>query len=220
MALNTTADIPNITIQKDNPFSLTDKSAVVRMFLSILKQKDLYLYKHSIQTTKFALAIADEINLDNRQKDLLNNASLIHDIGKLLLPEYILLKGEDNLSEDEYKYIVKHPTYAKNILSHFNGLFSDDANIIELHHEHFDGNGYPYGLSGNDIPLLSKIISVADSFSAMIEERPYKRPLPPEKAIKELVYNKSTQFDPEIIDIAISAIDKFYSNTIYDGNSW
>jgi len=220
MSLNTTADIPNVTTQNDNSFSLTDKSAVIQMFLSIIKQKDLYLYKHSVQTTKFALAIANEIGFNNHQKDLLNNASLIHDIGKLLLPEYILLKGEDNLSKDEYKYIIKHPTYAKNILSHFNGLFSDDANIIELHHEHFNGKGYPFGLSGNDIPLLSKIISVADSFSAMIEERPYKRPLPPERAIKELVYNKSTQFDPEIIDIAIPAIDKFYSNTIYNGNSW
>ena len=220
MSLNTTTDIFNLTIQNNSSFSLIDKTAVIQMFLSILKQKDIYLYKHSIFTTKFALAVADEINLNNQVKDLLNNASLIHDIGKLLLPEYILLKGEDNLTGDEYRYIIKHPTYAKNILSHFNGLFSDEANIIELHHERFDGKGYPFGLSGNDIPLLSKIISVADSFSAMIEERPYKRPLPPEKAIKELVYNKSTQFDPEIIDIAIPAIDKFYSNTIYDGNSW
>jgi len=220
MSLNTATDIPNVTTQNDNSSSLTDKSAVVQMFLSILKQKDIYLYRHSIQTTKFAFVIAEGIDLDSWEKKLLNNTALIHDIGKLLLPEYILLKGEDNLSEDEYKYIVKHPTYAKKILSHFNGLFSDEANIIELHHEHFDGNGYPFGLSGNDIPLLSKIISVADSFSAMIEERPYKRPLPPEKAIKELVYNKSTQFDPEIIDIAIPAIDKFYSNTTYDGNSW
>lgn len=128
----------------------------------------------------------------------------LHDIGKIAIDQSILLKPGP-LTKIELDEIQRHPDVGYKILKSSKETTSI-AEYVLYHHERYDGKGYPSGLKGEEIPLLSRIIAVADSFNAMVSDRCYRKPMSVEDAINELIANKGTQFDPEIVDVAVKVL--------------
>ena len=151
-------------------------------------------------------AIAWEMKLQESEIELLQYSAILHDIGKIGIADYILKKPA-KLTKEEFEIIKKHPAIGANILESIEE-FKEVSKIILHHHEAFCGNGYPDGLRKEEIPLLSRIITVADSFEAMTSDRPYRKALEYVVAIKELEANKNSQFDPYIVDVFKKVIAK------------
>lgn len=165
-------------------------------FAAAIGARDGYTHIHSEQVSEFAVLLSREIGLDEKNIQAAKIAGKLHDIGKIGVPEEILLKGED-LSDNEFDIMKNHPSKAAQILAPLPTL----AAVIDgakYHHERYDGTGYPDGLSGDSIPLLARILAVCDAFSAMITDRPYRPSLSVAKAKNEILQNSSTQFDPKL----------------------
>lgn len=160
--------------------------------------------EHCDRIGPLALMIADALGLSQTQRSTLELAAYVHDIGKIGVRDEILLKPGE-LSEAEWEKIRTHPGMGGDILSNVEEL-SDLAHVIRHHHERVDGSGYPDGLSGNQIPLLSRILAVADAFDAMTSDRPYRTRLPESEAVARLLQNAGTQFDPEIVNVFLKAL--------------
>ncbi len=176
----------------------------VQLIAKTLDAKDEYTAGHSLRVLDYALKIAEELNLSESDKEILKQACLLHDIGKIGIPDGILNK-KGKLSENERRYIINHPILGKKILSTVSE-FKPILDIIYAHHERVDGKGYPEGLDRDKIPLLARIIAVADTFDAMISERPYRKAKSKDNAIKELITVKDTQLDGKIVDLFIEII--------------
>jgi putative nucleotidyltransferase with HDIG domain len=178
----------------------------VQLIAKTLDVKDEYTADHSLRVLEYAMKIASELNLSDTDKEVLKQACLLHDIGKLGIPDGILNK-KGPLNEKEIRYIKNHPILAKKILGTVNE-FRPILEIVYSHHERVDGKGYPEGLDRNRIPLLARIIAVADTFDAMISERPYRKAKSKETAINELISVKDTQLDGEIVDLFLKVVKK------------
>lgn len=168
--------------------------------------KDHYTHGHTARVTSYSLAIAQELKKEKKLNDdfieKLHIASLLHDIGKIGMPERLLNK-DCELTVGERKIIQEHPLTGVNILQPIKEL-SDCLPGVRHHHERYDGKGYPEGLKGKQIPLMASIISVADAFDAMTTDRSYRKALTKEEAIAELKRSSGRQFDPQIAKIAES----------------
>lgn len=162
-----------------------------------IEKRDPYTGGHTRRVMNYSLAIAETLDFSKKKKDRLQLGALLHDIGKIGVRDNILL-NKQGLTNAEYKKMQKHPEYGKEILKNIDYL-NDITSAISEHHERFDGNGYPNHLDGENIDLYARIIAVADTFDAMITDRPYRKGLTKEKAIKEIKKNAGTQFDPEIV---------------------
>lgn len=164
------------------------------------------LKKHHIRTARLCEEIAKGLNMP--YNDLINLllAAQLHDIGKLRVPEKILLKP-DKLTEKEMEIMKKHTIWG---FEKVKEMKMDDivADAVLHHHERYDGKGYPQGLKGNDIPYFARIITIADAYDAMINERVYKKALSVEEALNELINNAGTQFDPILISLFVDKINK------------
>jgi putative nucleotidyltransferase with HDIG domain len=133
---------------------------------------------------------------------VLERAALLHDIGKIGVPEALLLKPSA-LSPEDYERVKEHSEAGARILETVPFL-ADVVPIVRHHHERWDGSGYPAGLAGEDIPFLARVLAVADSFDAMVSERPYRGPLPRRLAIDEVVLCSGSQFDPAVVDAFVA----------------
>ena len=133
-------------------------------------------------------------------------AGLLHDIGKIGIPDAILTK-DSKLDDNEYSQIKEHPVIGAHILGDAE-VFKDIIPIVKHHHERYDGHGYPSQLSGEDIPYMARILTIADCFDAMTARRPYKKPLSVSYAVSELKKNSGTQFDPELVNVFIRLINE------------
>lgn len=171
---------------------------VIKSFATAIDAKDKFTRGHSEEVTRYAIEIAVEMGLSEDELELLQYSAILHDIGKIGIEDNILKKPA-KLTKEEYEVIKTHPSIASKILENI-GEFKEISNIIAHHHEHYNGKGYPDGLKEVNIPLLSRIISVVDAFEAMTSDRPYRKAMNMESALKELEVNKSTQFDPAIVD--------------------
>jgi diguanylate cyclase (GGDEF)-like protein len=176
----------------------------VSSLLSAVKVRDGYTLKHSYDVTYYALGIANEMGLNEGDIGVINNAANLHDLGKIGIDERILMKPSV-LNEHETEVIREHPRMAADILQPLKFLAKEIALIIH-HHEWYNGAGYPHGLKGENIPLGARIIAVADAFSAMTTERPYRKALSSEAAIQELMKCAGRQFDPAVVKAFIDAI--------------
>jgi len=170
-------------------------------FLNRLKRYDLDTYLHSCRVAKISLWIGESIVFDETFNKQVYYAALLHDVGKIKVP-YGILHKTNKLSSADWSIIRKHSQYGAELLNEYpsESITSDLINSVYYHHEHYNGNGYPNGLRGDDIPLPARVISVADALDAMLNPRPYRKtPLLYDEAIGELQIHAGTQFDPSII---------------------
>ena len=166
---------------------------------SVLAPQPHHRGRPSDMIASLATGIALQLHLPSEEVDRVRIASLLHDLGKLAVPDEILDKPA-SLSNGEWQAIGEHPRIGQLILEQASGL-RDAIPVVLHHHERFNGTGYPHGLSGQEIPLGARIVAVADAYHAMVHERPYKEALTHAQALHELVQNAGTQFDPELVKI-------------------
>lgn len=163
-----------------------------------IEARDPYTRQHSHRASRYAVSIAESMNCIREDVDKLKVSGLLHDIGKIGTPDKILMKP-GKLSEEEYDVIKKHPVTGSNIIGRL-GMWLDEQTIIRHHHERFDGKGYPDGLKGEEIPLLSRILAVADVYDALTSDRSYRKKMEDKEALKIIRENSGSQFDPKVVE--------------------
>lgn len=177
--------------------ALALRTSLICAFNQLLDLKDLNTGVHSTRLAEWALHVAGELGLDQNSLSDLEVAALLHDIGKIGIPDAILHKPA-RLADDEYALMKKHPEYGWAVMRNVPGM--ERASLMILHHhESYDGQGYPAGLKGDEIPIGSRIVSVIDAFDAMVSFRPYRAGMPYAEAERRLLAASGTQFDPGVV---------------------
>lgn len=189
---------------------------------NIIDAKDHCTHNHSEEVAVMAQTIGQQMGLTARQSDILHVAGHLHDIGKVGIQDAIL-KKRGPLTKSEFNIIKKHPVIGADIMKPIMP-FSGKNGIIEMirhHHERFDGKGYPDGLKGEEIPLGARIIAVADSISAMLQHRPYRKAMSYEDMLEEVAQCSGTQFDPVVVEafFEVSDIVKEYIGSLHTSRS-
>ena len=179
-------------------------SSVISSMKSVLFEKSQVTEEHAQRLIKLSKAVGQRAGLSNQQFDELELFSTLHDIGKIGINDHILNKA-DKLADAEWIEMKKHCEIGYRIAMSSPELVPI-ADYIFTHHEHYDGSGYPEGLAGESIPLLSRILAVVDAYDAMTENRPYRKAMAKEIAIAEIIKNAGTQFDPVVANIFIEII--------------
>ncbi len=174
---------------EDSIYSLVD----------MMERRDRYTAGHSKRVANYSSLIAQRLNLSEEKQSLVYRAGMLHDIGKIEVPDALLLKPEA-LTTKEYDLIKTHSKVGSELLSR--EPFYDLASIVLHHHERYDGSGYPYGLKGKEIPLLSQIISIADVFDAVTTNRAYRKAMSKKEALEIIENGRGTLFNPKIVDIS------------------
>lgn len=177
-----------------------------------VEAKDRYTKGHSDRVSEYSVLIGKELGLSSEELKKLRIGGLFHDIGKIGVPDDILLKI-DKLTDEEYSEIKNHPSIGKHILSSAS-IFKDIVPIVFHHHENYNGTGYPSKLKGEDIPLLARIAAVADTFDAMTSKRSYRNALSMDTAKNEIVRCSGTQFDPKVVDAFLKIYENNYDEII------
>ncbi len=178
------------------------RSSVICAFNQLLDLKDLNTGVHSTRLAEWGMRVGQELGLEEAELQNLEVAALLHDIGKMGIPDAILRKP-GRLDPDEYALMKKHPEYGWAVLRMLPGFERAALDILH-HHENLDGKGYPAGLKGSEIPIVSRIVTVIDAFDAMVSSRPYRVGLPHEEAVRRLIESSGTQFDPAVVRCFIS----------------
>jgi len=174
---------------------------IVESLAISLDEKDKYTHGHSRRVTNFSLQLAEHATDEKVDFELLRLCGVLHDIGKIGVPDKILGKV-GKLSPEEFAIIRKHPEQGAEILRPMvsDGRIAEISKIIRHHHERYDGKGYPDGLEGKEIPYMSRIITIADSYDAMTSDRPYRKGMRDSSALEEIHENSGTQFDPKLAE--------------------
>jgi len=190
----------------------TQRIAISMIFAlaATVDAKDHYTYGHSRKVSQYAVAMAQVMNLPPDKISMIRTAGLLHDIGKIGIPDSILNK-DGALDEQEWRQIKRHPEMGVEILRYVAEL-SNSLPIILNHHEHYDGSGYPTGLKGQDIPIEARLLSVADAYDAMTSLRPYHNQRSTQEAIEELERCAGTTFDPELVEIFRKTLEAMVIN--------
>lgn len=180
--------------------------STVKALARAIEVKDPYTYGHSEKVTEYSLAIARRMGVSEWELKNIKYAAALHDIGKIGIARKILDKP-GTLNEEEFVHIKTHPQLGDSIIEPV-AFLQEPREIILHHHERYDGKGYPDGLKEEEIPLGARILAVADSFEAMMSDRPYRKALPLEEAMKELEINAGTQFDPRVVEAFLLVLRK------------
>jgi HD-GYP domain-containing protein (c-di-GMP phosphodiesterase class II) len=184
---------------KNNYFS------TIQSLVNALEASDKFTKGHSERVRFLSLELGRHIGLDFRELEILEYAAILHDIGKIGIESFILQK-QGKLTANEYSMIQAHPLIGEEILGPIETL-SDVRQTIIQHHERYDGKGYPYGLRGDELSLKSRILSVVDTFDAMMSDRPYRKALSIQKIKQEIINHSGTQFDPYVVQSFIEMLD-------------
>lgn len=178
-------------------------NSIVAALTSAMGLRDDMSASHGQQVSNLAFILAEQMSVRREETQLIQRAAVLADIGKMEIAEGILTK-EGELSEGEWDEMRRHPELGAKILADILNL-SDAAEIVLAHHERFDGQGYPYGLKGDEIPLGSRIYAVADAYIAMTNDRPHRKKMSHEMALREVMRNSLTQFDPDVVRAFVRA---------------
>ena len=188
----------------------------------VIADDDAYTGEHSYGVIALSLEIADELGLDEDERRLVEFGALLHDVGKIAVPKEIINKPGP-LDDEEWSVMKQHTIAGQQMLNKVGGSMTDVGAIVRASHEHWDGNGYPDGVAGEDVPLAARIVAVADAFSAITTTRAYRRAQTPEAAINELRRCAGTQFDPEVVEALVAVMarpapqtpEEFFARTAY-----
>ncbi len=180
--------------------------ATVRILATSIDARDDYTLRHSTRVAALSLMLAEEMGLSAEEQRELEVAALVHDLGKIRIPDHILKKSGP-LDDYEFERVKRHPRDGVEILSHSRALHRFIPAVLH-HHEWYNGQGYPDGLKGEDIPLFAAIIALADTFDAMTSSRPYRTGLSPEVAIAEIIRCRGSQFNPRLADYFVAALQR------------
>ncbi|MFN4219692.1 MAG: HD-GYP domain-containing protein [bacterium] len=185
----------------------TIEEIVIRIAISI-ESKDYYSSYHVKRVANYCKIIADCLGFDSKSIEKIYLASYLHDIGKITVPDSVLLKP-GGLTKEEFEIIKKHTTNGAQILANSNNEIIKTAEIIALyHHEKYDGSGYPFGIRGEEIPIEGKIVAIADVFDSITSRRPYREPRTIEEAIYEIKRSVNFHFCPEVVNAFFKSIKK------------
>ena len=171
----------------------------------VVEADDEYTGSHSRSVVELSLLVADKLELDARERRRVEFAALLHDVGKIAIPNEIINKPGP-LTDEEWDVMRTHTVRGQELLDKVGGVLRDVGVIVRASHERWDGGGYPDGLSGPSIPLAARIVSCCDAFNAMTTKRSYRLPMSQEVALRELVDNAGTQFDPHVVQTLIAAM--------------
>lgn len=167
-----------------------------------VEARDPYTGGHSDRVFQIATAIGKRCNINPTEQMHLEAGALLHDVGKIGIRDGVLLKAGP-LTDSEYKEMQLHPIIGAHMVEKLNCLHGC-IDAVLFHHERIDGYGYPYGIKGNEIPIIARITSIADAYDAMTTNRVYRKALSHETALEEIIRNSGTQFDPEIVKVFVS----------------
>ena len=198
---------PEQIVGKEEPIKMLATDQWAQLLRNVSRNIDSLVSNsghHSVRVAYWTEAIAKTLKLPDAEVQAIYWGSLVHDVGKIALPESIL-KKKGPLTEAEWTYMELHPAIGANLLYATRSL-SMVAPIVLAHQEKYNGQGYPYGLQGKDIPLGARILAVADAYDAMTDDRPYRTPLSHEAALAELRRNRGQHFDPLIVDVFCSVL--------------
>ena len=203
-------EIKRINLELSNTYEKLEKAYLesIQTLRYTVEAKDPYTRGHSDRVSAYSVLIGKKLGLSEDDLKTLKVGGLFHDIGKIGIPDSILLK-ESKLTDDEYSEIKNHPSIGAHILCNAE-VFKDIIPIVKHHHERYDGRGYPGMLKGEDIPYFARIAAVADAFDAMTSKRTYRNSLPLDVVKEEIQKNLGTQFDPEIGKTFLDILDNDY----------
>lgn len=204
------ARIESLLKQRKRDLEIIDQS--IKTFTSFVDAKDSYTRNHSVRVATYAMEIGRRKGLDEEELKDLYYGTLLHDVGKIGIPDQIL-RNKGSLNEEEFMIIKTHPMKGVEMLENFTAIphISDCAHY---HHERFDGKGYPEGLKGEDIPLYARIATIADAYDAMSSDRRYRKSLDRDKIISEFKENAGTQFDPALVPLMIDMINDGFTDKV------
>lgn len=192
----------------DDTLSANSTQSLINFFENEVDKKDHYTKCHCNRVSEYCVLIGKKLGLPEEDLDRLRLGGLFHDIGKIGIPDNIL-KKEAKLTNEEYDEIQTHTSLGVDILTR-NKVFKEIIPIVEYHHEKYDGNGYPFKLKGDEIPLSARITAVADTFDAMTSKRSYRNPIPLTDVVDELKKCSGTQFDPNVVNTFLDIINNEY----------
>lgn len=179
---------------------------VLTAMLRTLSMRDQMTARHSAAVARYARAIAQAAGFSEQEQDLAHTAGLLHDIGKFILPDHILL-ADTKLGEDDWQLIKMHPYQGAKVVREIEG-YGPVADIIWCHHERIDGRGYPRGLAGDDIPMISRMISIADTYDVMTSRDSYRNPVSSAEAIAELRRVSGAQLDGDLVEVFVKVLEQ------------
>jgi len=172
----------------------------------VVEADDAYTGSHSRGVVELSLAVADRLHLDGRRRRNVEFAALLHDVGKIAVPDEIINKTGP-LDDAEWEIMRLHTIEGERMLNRVGGVLAEVGTIVRASHEDFDGTGYPDGLSGRQIPIEARIVTCCDAFSAMTTTRSYRKAMSTEAAVTELKRCAGTQFDPDVVTVLVELIE-------------
>jgi HD-GYP domain-containing protein (c-di-GMP phosphodiesterase class II) len=187
-------------------------------WLARMRSKDDYLYTHSLSTSVWALTFGRHLGLDRDAMKVLGTGAMLLDVGKTRMPTHLLRKPEA-LTPTEWKLLRLHARYGAQLLRADESIDKRVIEMVESHHERFDGSGYGNGLKGEDIPFLARVAGIVDAYDAMISERAYAKPKTAYQAVRELSALAGTAFQPELVELFIQSVGVFPTGTLVELNT-
>jgi diguanylate cyclase (GGDEF)-like protein/putative nucleotidyltransferase with HDIG domain len=192
--------------------------ATIKSLALAIDAKDQYTHQHILRVQRYAMATAHHLGLTGTELEGLNTGALLHDIGKLGVPEHVLLKP-GRLTDEEFEKIKQHPTIGAAILDPVDFPWPV-LPVVKYHHEKWDGSGYPSGLAGEDIPLTARILAVADVYDALTSARPYRKAWTHEQALEVIRRDTGRHFDPAISEAFLAVIDDVVAEMAAEPHDW
>ncbi|TDF95874.1 HD-GYP domain-containing protein [Paenibacillus piri] len=196
LLLESADELKSGSTETDHPFSIS----VIHSLVLALDSRDPYTAGHSSRVGLYSLWMARELGMDESECKHFYRAALMHDIGKIGVPDRVLLK-KDSLTDEEFQIMISHTTIGARILSKMQPLerMIQATEVAKYHHEKMDGSGYPEGLGGEDIPFCARIVAVSDAFDAITTDRPYAKGRSYKEGVDEIIRCEGTQFDPQVV---------------------